>query len=339
VAPRVLFLHANGEDYLADSLLHGLRTVLGDGVVDVPRRDVLYDDLPPRRRAALYGRGFTLYARLPDVEVVRDWPLQRTIAGEFDAVVLADVHRNWAPWFQLRPHLSRLRATVAVVDGGDGVVMYPHGPTWWRQMRPWPLPRAAGRVPFFKRELTPATAWIRYYGLLPPRLALRRLLRTVSPIAFSIPEEHLAAGDEPRPQLLPRHLVDPDVARLVAGATSGYAFDREADYFADLRASRFGITMKKAGWDTLRHYEIAASGAIPCVRELHAKPPTCAPHGLRDGENCVAYTDAPGLLRRLEGIEPAEEARLRAGALDWARGNTARARATAVLAALGRPVG
>jgi len=31
-APRVLHLHANSEDHLADSLLHGLREALGAGV-------------------------------------------------------------------------------------------------------------------------------------------------------------------------------------------------------------------------------------------------------------------------------------------------------------------
>ena len=65
--PRVLYLQANAEDYLADSLLHGLREVLGDQLVDVPRRDALYDGLDPGKRRKLYGRGFTLYGLLPEI--------------------------------------------------------------------------------------------------------------------------------------------------------------------------------------------------------------------------------------------------------------------------------
>jgi hypothetical protein len=333
----VLFLHGNGEDYLADSLLHGLRTVLGAACVDAPRRDALYDDLTDAGRAALYGHGFTLYGRLPEVDVDRQWPLERARRGEFDVVVVGDVHRNWGPWVWLRSHLRQLRehgTAVAVLDGGDGEVVYPYGPTWWKRMRPWPLPRAHGRVAMYKRELTPKGAWIRYGGVVPPPLADRLLRRHVRPIAFSIPEEHVADGAEERTRLLPTQVIDPELARLV-GAVDRYAFDREADYHADLRASRFGVTMKKAGWDALRHYEVAASGAIPCVRDLHAKPPHCAPHGLRDGVNCIAYADARALLSRIEAMGAEEEARLRAGTLEWARANTTTARARAFLASLG----
>jgi hypothetical protein len=338
--PRVLYLHANGEDYLADSLLHGLRLVLGDDVVDVPRRDALYDDLPPAVRNGLYGRGFTLYGRLPGGAVDRSWPLARALAGDFDVVVIADIHRNWGPWIQLRAFLGELRAagvTVVALDGGDGPVMYPYGPTWWRRMRPWPLPRAHGRAAFFKRELAPTTAWVRYLGLVPPRIALRILSRSVAPIGFSIPEEHLATGAEPKTRLLATHVVDPEVAALVPGTHTAYAFDDEADYFADLRSSRFGITTKKAGWDCMRHYELAASGCVPCIRDLHLKPALSFPLGL-DESNCVAYRDAAGLLERLDRIDGEEYERLRHGALAWARANTTRRRAHDLLAAIGHDV-
>jgi hypothetical protein len=322
--PRVLFLHANGEDYLADSLLHGLRAVLGDHAVEVPRRDALYRDLGEARRERLYGRGFTLYGRLPEVEVDREWPIQRALEGEFEIVMIADIHRNWSPWVQLRPCLRRLRANgtaVVALDGGDAAFMYPYGPSWWRRMRPWPLPRAHRRAVFFKRELQPLTARARYFGLLPGGPALRLLSRSVRPIAFSIPEEHLATGEERKTKLLATHVVDPEVAHAVAGSTEDYAFDAEADYYGDLRESRFGVTTKKAGWDCMRHYELAASGCVPCFRDLHRKPPSAGPHGL-DESNCVPYTDARELLDRIEQIDGAQYDRLRQGALRWARENT-----------------
>ncbi|MGH2956316.1 MAG: glycosyltransferase [Solirubrobacterales bacterium] len=332
--PRVLFLHANGEDYLSDSLLHGLRTVLGEFAVDVPRRDALYEDLKEARRDRLYGRGFTLYGRLPELEVDREWPIQRALEGEFEIVVIADIHRNWSPWVRLRPLLRRLRAngtTLVALDGGDSAVMYPYGPTWWRQMRPWPLPRAHRRILFYKRELQPLTARIRYFGLLPGGLALRLLSRSVRPIAFSIPEEHLATGEKEKTKLLATHAVDPEVANAVEGAVERYAFSSEADYYRDLRASRFGVTTRKAGWDCMRHYELAASGCVPCFRDLHRKPPSAGPHGL-DESNCVPYGDARELLDRIERIEEAEYERLRQGALRWARENTTVQRARELLA-------
>jgi hypothetical protein len=331
----ILYLHSNAEDYLADSLLHGLRTVLGEQVVDVPRRDSLYAG---GDQSQVYGRGFTLYGTLPEADVSRAWPIDRALRGEFDVIVFADIWRYWGPWAQLRSRLLELRrrgVTLVALDGADSELMYPHGPVYWKGMRPWPAPRAHGRIPFFKRELTQHTARVRYYGLLPRRLAERRLARHVLPIAFSIPEEKLAAGDEPKTKLIATHVVDPEVQALVPGTATSYAFAREADYVADLRASRFGITTKRAGWDCMRHYEQAAAGCVPCFRDLHRKAATCAPHGL-DATNCVPYTDPRELLGRIETMSEDEYAELRAGALAWARRNTTRVRAAEFLSAIGR---
>ncbi len=341
MSPRVLYLHANSQDYLVDSLLHGLRTVLGADVVDFPRRDNMYDDLTEEQLGRAYGRGFTLYGRLPEIEIDRTWAISSAIRGLFDLVVIAEVHREWGTWATFRPHARRLRrqgSEVVVIDGSDSPTMYPYGPAWWRQMRPWPLPRAHGRATFFKRELQPMTAWIRYMGVVPGRLGVRLLARNVNPIAFSIPEGHLVSGDERKTKLLATHVVDPEVAALVPGSSRGYAFDREADYYADLRESRFGITTKKAGWDCMRHYELAASGCVPCFRDLHRKPALAGPFGL-DETNCVPYSGARDLLRRLEQIDDAEYERLRDGAMRWARANTTRQRAIDFLAAVGHPVG
>jgi len=338
--PRILYLHGNSPEYMADSLLHGLRLVLGERVVDIPRCDALYDDLSPERRAEQYGRGFTLYGRLPDVDVDRMGWLDRAILGDYDFVVFPDIWRFWAPWVQLRPRLAeahRHGVTMVAIDGGDGTVLFPHGPRWWRQMRPWPLPRVYGRIEVFKRELAPKTAWVRSYGLLPPPIAKRVLLRDVRPLAFSIPEDRLASGHETKQKLLATHVVDPEVAALMPETQTSYAFDGEDDYYADLRRSRFGITTKKAGWETLRHYELAASGCVPCFRDLHKKPPLTAPFGLDEG-NCVPYSDAAELLDRIAAMRDDEYETLRAGALAWARRNTTRARAHEFLAALGRPV-
>jgi hypothetical protein len=336
--PRLLFLHANTEDYLSDSLLHGLSLVLGDQVVDVPRRDALYEDLSPEDRAKLYGRGFTLYGRLRDPAPDRQRAMARVDAGDFDAVVISDIHRNWAPWVALRPRaaaLAKRGVQVVAIDGGDLPFMYPYGPTWWKQMRPWPLPRAHGRARMFKRELSPVTAWARTFGLVPPSIAERHVLKDVQPIGFSIPEDRLATGDERKTKLLGTHVVDPEVQAAVPGTHLRYAFDSEDAYYEDLRSSRFGITTKKGGWETLRHYEIAASGTVPCFRDLGSKPARSAPFGLADGVNCVVYGDAAELLARLDRIGDEEYARLRAGALAWARENTTRARATGFLRAAG----
>ena len=329
--PRVLFLTSNTEDYLSDSLFHGLRTVLGDRVVDFPKNEISYRGYPRLRE--IYGRGFTLYGLLDDIELDRTLVLDRARAGDFDLVVVGDVWRYFGSFVELLPWLRNRR--VAFLDGADYPAPYPYASAFWRVPQWWFLPRAHRRGSYFKRELTPATAQRRYFMLVPERLAERLpFARSLRPIAFSIPEEKIVAQPTAKTKQFNAHVVDPEVAERI-GATSGYAFEDEDEYYADLRASRFGVTTRRTGWDALRHYELAANACVPCFRELERKPPRCAPHGLEPGVNCLSYRDAAELVRLTEGVDDAAYEALQAGALAWARANSTRCRAEAFLAELG----
>ena len=298
MAPSVLFLADPAEDYVADTLFHGLRTLLGAAAVDYPKRTALYDSVPQDRRRTLYGRGFTVYARLEDIPLERDDAPERAAAGDFDLVVFGSIARDWHWWADLHDRLpSGVRK--AVVDGGDAPWMYPYGPTWWKTPRGWVLPRAHRRAVYFKREWTPTTGWLRWWGLIPPPLSDRLPLE---PIAISIPEASVVPEIPPKARELATHIVDEEVARRLGRDRTGYAFTEESEYAADLRGARFGVTTRKAGWDALRHYEIAANAAVPCFRDLARKPPRCAPHGLRPGVNCLTYAGADDLFRQIDGI-------------------------------------
>src|SRR3954462_1937241 len=99
--PRVLFLTLGDADFLADSLLHGLRAVLGASVVDYPRQDILYEDTDRSTLRHVHGRGFTLYGQLEEIAVDRVAPLQRIGSGEFDLVVFADIWQQYGLFLQL----------------------------------------------------------------------------------------------------------------------------------------------------------------------------------------------------------------------------------------------
>jgi hypothetical protein len=107
----------------------------------------------------------------------------------------------------------------------------------------------------------------------------------------------------------------------VGGSVTSYAFDSETEYYADLQASKFGITTKRAGWDCLRHYEIAANGCVPCFRDLDKKPSTCAPHGLNE-TNCIIYSDYEDLMTKINSIDEDQYRQLQAHSLQWIRENT-----------------
>jgi hypothetical protein len=52
-------------------------------------------------------------------------------------------------------------------------------------------------------------------------------------------------------------------APLIPGNLETYIYKDEDSYYTSYQKSIFGLTMKKAGWDCLRHYEILGNGCIP----------------------------------------------------------------------------
>ena len=329
--PRVLFLAPPVEDYLAITLLHGLREVLGAKVVDYPRYDVAYDSFPDAKRRSVYGRGFSVFFALRDIEIARANVEARLRAGEFDLVVFADIWRQFELFARWRPMLSE--ASTVIVDGADSPSVYPHAGFWWRRPSSWLLPRADRGFLYFKREWTQDSQFNLWHRFI-PRSARRRLVPYVGlrPISFSFIEAKIRKDSPKKTKDFGRHVVDPEVAARVPGSATSYAFESEEEYYADLSSSRFGITTKRSGWDCLRHYEIAANGAVPCFRDLEQKPVNCAPHGLVPGENCLAYRNAAELLQLIRSTDEPGYRRLQIGAREWVLRHTTRCLATELLA-------
>jgi hypothetical protein len=56
------------------------------------------------------------------------------------------------------------------------------------------------------------------------------------------------------------------------GGAAKYTFHKEEEYYKHYAKSHFAVTTKKAGWDCLRHYEIAASGTLPYFLDIENCP-------------------------------------------------------------------
>jgi hypothetical protein len=101
----------------------------------------------------------------------------------------------------------------------------------------------SSKHPYFKREL---------------------LNNKFIPIHFAIPESKITQIKLEKTQ---------EYGSIIPGQ-GGYKFDIEQDYYNDYNKSYFGVTMKKAGWDCMRHYEILANNCIPYFTDLHECPST-----------------------------------------------------------------
>jgi len=82
------------------------------------------------------------------------------------------------------------------------------------------------------------------------------------PIHFAIPECKITNNKLVKTQ---------DYGKIIPNI-GGYIFNEEFDYYNDYNKSYFGVTMKKAGWDCMRHYEILANNCIPYFVDLESCP-------------------------------------------------------------------
>ena len=320
---RILFLTNDREDYLADGLLHGLRQLPGLEVVDYPRKECMYEGGRQCKVAPEFGvrgGGFSLYGVLtePQGGIDRSFIWQRLAAGWFDAVLIGNVWRQWGFLLQWRELFAA--QPLLLLDGDDDQRLYPRSGTRLRQFGIGTGLTNLLELPsthMFKRELT-------------NRSRKRGLRLNVHPLAFSIPESLISLKLPNKSQLFPSHIVDRDLSNKL-GASANYVFADEQSYRSDLASSRFGITTRRAGWDCLRHYEIAAAGAVICFRDLAQKPVGCAPHGLIDGLNCISYGSSDDLLKRINALSLQEEVELQSLALAWAQSSSTKNRSLQLL--------
>ena len=82
-------------------------------------------------------------------------------------------------------------------------------------------------------------------------------------ITFSIPEDKII-HDIPQKKKL--------ISNLIPGKLETYIYNTEEEYYKEYQESLFAITMKKGGWDCMRHYEIIANGCLPYFIDIENCP-------------------------------------------------------------------
>jgi hypothetical protein len=315
---NVLFFTHPKEDYLADGLLHGFRSLFGKSCVDFPKNEIMYKGCSPEMLKKVRGNGFTLYTGLlEDIEIDRFDISAKIRNGYFDLIVFSNIQRQFGLFTQYRPWLKK--ENTVILDGEDTLQPYPARGLWWRRPYYWFLPRAHKRFLYFKREWAPGIQFSFLLWLLP--LPIRKLLpypANMRKISFSFPAEKIISKPVSKTKLFPIHIVDKELSSKIEGSSTSYAFGSEAEYYHDLQVAQFGITTKRAGWDCLRHYEIAANGGVICFKELDRKPEVCAPHDL-DESNAVIYKNGEDLLRKVSEIDPMKYQQLQDASLKWVR--------------------
>lgn len=239
-------------DFQSDMIFHGLRSLLGEDVVDLNEAWYMYDDFRNHwadrvpEKGMSYGRGFTLYGRLPKLKIDRTDIKSKIQNHYFDKIVYGSVTRCQT-WLQtVFENYDRVRdftennlhgRDIVLIDGEDNTDISPDFTRYEN---------------YYKRELLPE---YNAYGVL----------GKMKPINFCIPKELIVSS-------VPKK--EKDYATIIPGDTSTYIYTEEKPYFEDYQKSYFGVTCKKGGWDCLRHYEILMNGCVPFFPGLEQCPET-----------------------------------------------------------------
>jgi hypothetical protein len=326
---RALLFTSSGEDYLQDSIIHGFKKLYGKDAIDYPAKHILYDDYKDLKN--IRGNGFTLYGLLdsnlkPEDELNIEDAISK---NKFDLIVFTSIYRQYELFYKYFELLKRIKAKVWVIDGEDTPVIFPYHKKDLKKFLFSPKPHR--HFIYFKRELFSKTLNSIYLRIPVSLLKKFKLPKNIRPISFSIPQQKIIDRPRIKTKSFAQHIVDEEVATQINGSANTLLFNSENDYYKDMQSSKFGITMKRAGWDCLRHYEIAANGAVICFKDLDKKPDSCAPHGLIDCKNCISYSDYSDLKNKIEKLTDNTYEDLQNEGLKWANDNSTIARVKALI--------
>jgi hypothetical protein len=91
---KILYINSGAPDYLSDMIFHGLRSIHGSNVVDIPKIDYMYSNAHPECEMTSYGKGFTIFRTLEDIDVDRTDIFKKIRDRYFDLIIWSSIHRN-----------------------------------------------------------------------------------------------------------------------------------------------------------------------------------------------------------------------------------------------------
>lgn len=282
---RILYITTPSKmgDCLADGVFYGLRKKLGADVVDFPKNDLMYKgcEVPEEE---IYGRGWLLWKTLDEVERPMTDVFVDMFQNKYDVVIFSDIVRSQDSYthFNVFKYFEATKAKFVFLDGTDDghptVVDAFHKGIYFKRDNPYKYPE------------------INYIGL-------------------SIPEDKILKDKPHKTRMFTTHVQCREaynIEWIKDNCTPNPIFTKAEDYYKDLASSKYGITMKKSGWDTPRHMENAANWAVNCIWsqgwewdnvDFYHRDPQTHPLGFKDMENCIIWDTAEDLVQKIQKVE------------------------------------
>lgn len=242
--------------YQASFLLHGLKKLYGEKVLDYPKCLSQYKNTELRLNENLdekykfcsmtAGNGFThLFNIEEDINNQKSYSYdeieKNILNNEFDVIFFSVIcnHFKLRSFENLFNKAILSKSKVCIIDGSDlhnmvtEVIHYDYVEK---------LEKINGY--YFKREL------------------LSNQTKVIKPISFAFPKEKILDSPIIKNKLF-----------AMETFSRNYKFKIEQDYYNEYKQSFFGRTMRKGGWDCMRHYEIIFNRCIPYFEDIDNLPP------------------------------------------------------------------
>jgi len=279
---KVLFITHTYPNYVVDLLLHGLRKLLGENVVDYPRKDCVYEGVlglgicPPEQRSNNW---------FPDDTGIDRQDIETKLATGFFDYVVSDI-RN----MELANKLlnGAKYKGLAIIDGEDHPVNMTPGPFL-----------------FFQRE-TDGTQ----YGIPLPMSMPEEILLEISefkhePKRYSIGFIGSLSDQEGYREKIVHSLMKhfPDGLFKLSGIASQVEQSPQGRlgkkaYYQSLQQCEMLLTLRGAGFDTFRYWEHMACHAVSLVEKM----PLFVPYAFKHDVHQQVFSSEKQLITQVESL-------------------------------------
>ncbi len=280
---RILFLTHPYPNYVPDLLLHGLRKLLGNRVVDYPRKDCLYE--------GFLGTGIADESQLlrgwfpKDADVDRQDIVLKVSRGYFKYIIadLRAIHR-----FCPLEDADRLNSTLVLIDGEDTPQRIPYGKYIICRRETdgsdfsIPLPMALPEEVFEIISGFDANQKLYSIGFLGSFSGLcdeRSII--IEALAKRYEDAKLAATAVPSAE---KSMPEGRLGRR--------------DYYAVLQSCRIVLNLRGAGYDTFRFWENCACRGV----HISQRMPLYIPFDFVEGRDILRFSTTEELFRQIDAV-------------------------------------
>jgi Glycosyl transferases group 1 len=269
---NVLLLCHPYPNFVPDLLLHGLRKLLGDSVVDYPRKDILYE--------GFLGQPYLdkITGLMPDDSKVDRSDIETKMAQGFFKMVICDVRV-----FNDNPLLLEQNVCpVAIVDGED-----------------LPTPIQPGRYVILRRETDGSDLSVPLPMAMPVEVMEWIERHSDTPKTHSIGFLGMRSGYTPERNAMLDELIRifPD-ALIDAWERDVGRWQGRDNYYRNLQSCKVVLSLPGAGNDTFRYWENAACNAAHIAKQT----PLFIPNDFRDGHEIIKFNGIRELTDAVERI-------------------------------------